>query len=241
MEPLLSTHRPAFAHCGQHLRPVILVVDDEQGVHESCHVLLDDQYDLLGALDGPTALKMMDSHRVDLVLLDLRLPGVEGIKVLAKIHETKPQINVIVVTAVMSVRSAVEAMKVGAFHYLTKPFNGEEVCSLIKAALASYGDAALVLRRPLSDATNVRGACVLFVGSELGPLVTLKLALERYVAANVAVNTTLALRSHVCFGGLPGSALAIIVATSRAPTRRSIPGSPMEVSKHECLRGQWIL
>jgi CheY-like chemotaxis protein len=100
------THAPELADGMHHHRPVILVVDDERGVHEFCHALLGDQYDLLGAHDGPTALATLDSHNVDLVLLDLRLPGIDGLEVLAQINETRPQLKVIVLTAVMSVRTA---------------------------------------------------------------------------------------------------------------------------------------
>ena len=173
-----------------------MVVDDEPGVHESCHALLADQYDLLGAHDGPTALTTLESHSVDLVLLDLRLPGLGGLDVLARINETRPQLKVIVLTAVTSVRTAVEAMKIGAFHYLTKPFSGEELCLLIKAALGNDREEAggLHRHRRASRAPENSGASVLFVGNELGPLVTLKLALERYVVADVAGNTTIALR-----------------------------------------------
>jgi len=190
------THAPELADGMHHHRPVILVVDDERGVHEFCHALLGDQYDLLGAHDGPAALAALDSHNVDLVLLDLRLPGVYGLEILAQINDTRPQLKVIILTAVMSVRTAVEAMKNGAFHYLTKPFSGEELCLLIKAALRSdRADACFLPRRYLASRhPQGPGASVLFVGSALGPLVTLKLVLEQYVMADVAANTTIALR-----------------------------------------------
>ena len=191
-----STHGPELAVGVHHHRPVILIVDDERGVHEFCRALLGDQYDLLGAHDGPAALAILDSHDVDLVLLDLRLPGVYGLELLAQITATRPQIKVIILTAVLSVRTAVEAMRNGAFHYLTKPFSGEELCLLIKAALRSdREDPRLLPRRHRSSRhTQGAGASVLFVGSALGPLVTLKLMLEQYVKADVAANTTIALR-----------------------------------------------
>jgi DNA-binding response OmpR family regulator/AraC-like DNA-binding protein len=179
-----------------HYRPVILIVDNERGVHEFCQALLADQYDLLRAHDGPAALASLDSHSVDLVLLDLRLPGVYGLEMLAQIHAIRPQLKVIILTGVLSVRTAVEAMRNGAFHYLTKPFSGEELCLLIKAALRTdREDARVVPRRHLASPHTQRpGASVLFVGSALGPLVTLKLMLEQYVMADVAANTTSALR-----------------------------------------------
>jgi AraC-like DNA-binding protein/ActR/RegA family two-component response regulator len=196
LEPGPLTEAAEVADGEHHHRPVILVVDDERGVHESCHALLGDQYDLLGAHDGPAALATLDSHDVDLVLLDLQLPGVYGLEILAQINATRPQLKVIILTAVLSVRTAVEAMRNGAFHYLTKPFSGEELCLLIKAALRSNRDEARFLPRPrlASRHSQGPGASVLFVGSALGPLVTLKLMLEQYVMADVAATTTIALR-----------------------------------------------
>jgi AraC-like DNA-binding protein/ActR/RegA family two-component response regulator len=196
IEPGPFTHGPASTVGGYHDRPVILIVDDERGVHEFCHALLDDQHDLLGAYEGSTALSILGSHHVDLVLLDLRLPGVYGLELLAQITDTQPQIKVIILSAVLSVRTAVEAMRNGAFHYLTKPFSGEELCLLIKAALRSDGDDAHFLpkRDRASRHTQGAGARVLFVGSALGPLVALKLMLEQYVKADVAASTTIALR-----------------------------------------------
>ena len=118
-------------------------------------------------------------------MLDLRLPGVYGLELLAQITATRPQIKVIILTVVLSVRTAVEAMRNGAFHYLTKPFSGEELCLLIKAALRSDRDdhGFLPRRHRSSRDTQGAGASVLFVGSALGPLVTLKLMLEQYVKA----------------------------------------------------------
>jgi DNA-binding response OmpR family regulator/AraC-like DNA-binding protein len=129
------------------------------------------------------------------MLLDLRLPGIDGLEVLAQVRDTRPQLKVIVVTAVMSVRMAVEAMKHGAFDYLTKPFSGEELCLLIKAALRRDRQTTCAPGRGQSDPqSRAPAASVLLVGKALGLLVTLKLLLQRYGLVEVVVNTTLALR-----------------------------------------------
>jgi len=104
-------------------RPVVLVVDDDPGVRESFRLILEDHYEVVDVPDGPGALDVVRASAVDLVLLDIRLPGIdEGIEV-------------ILVTAVKTVRTAVAAMKLGAFDYLTKPFEEDELLTLSRRAL----------------------------------------------------------------------------------------------------------
>ena len=103
-------------------RPLVLVVDDDPGLRESLRVILEDDYEVLDVPDGFQALEVVRSYQVDLVLLDIRMPGMDGITVLERMKALDEQIEVILVTAVMEVRSAVAAMKLGAFDYITKPF-----------------------------------------------------------------------------------------------------------------------
>jgi DNA-binding NtrC family response regulator len=117
------------------LRPVILVVDDEPGLRESFRLILDDDYEVIDVPDGPTALDVVKSAQVDLVLLDIRLPGMDGIEVLERIKAFDESVEVVLVTAVRTVRTAVAAMKLGAFDYLTKPFEEDELLSLVQRAL----------------------------------------------------------------------------------------------------------
>ncbi len=116
-------------------RPVVLVVDDDPGVRESFRLILEDHYDVVDAPDGPGALDVVRASAVDLVLLDIRLPGMDGIEVLERIKALDEGIEVILVTAVKTVRTAVAAMKLGAFDYLTKPFEEDELLSLSRRAL----------------------------------------------------------------------------------------------------------
>src|SRR5216117_1121445 len=116
-------------------RPVILVVDDDSGVRESFRLILEDHYDVLDVPDGPRALDVASASQIDLVLLDIRLPGMDGIEVLERIKAIDEGIEVILVTAVKTVRTAVAAMKLGAFDYLTKPFEQDEELQLIRSAL----------------------------------------------------------------------------------------------------------
>ena len=116
-------------------RPVILVVDDDPGVRESFRLILEDHYDVVDVPDGPSALDVVRASPMDLVLLDIRLPGMDGIEVLERIKTIDERVEVILVTAVKTVRTAVAAMKLGAFDYLTKPFEEDELLSLASRAL----------------------------------------------------------------------------------------------------------
>src|SRR5262245_8310463 len=117
------------------LRPTILVVDDDPGLRESFRLILDEDYELLEAPDGRQALDIVQSRQVDLVLLDIRLPEMDGIEVLERIKAVDDGIEVILVTAVKTVKTAVAAMKLGAFDYVTKPFEEDELLTLVRRAL----------------------------------------------------------------------------------------------------------
>src|SRR2546426_5056661 len=119
----------------QGVRPVVLVVDDDHGVRESFRLILEDRYEVLEAADGRQALERLRASPVDLVLLDIRLPEMDGIEVLERMKAVDDGVEVILVTAVKTVRIAVDAMKLGAFDYLTKPFDEDELLSLIRRAL----------------------------------------------------------------------------------------------------------
>jgi DNA-binding NtrC family response regulator len=126
---------PASPEGPRGLRPVILVVDDEPGLRESFHLILDEDFEVIDVPDGTAALDVVRSSQVDLVLLDIRLPGMDGIEVLERIKGIDEGVEVVLVTAVRTVRTAVAAMKLGAFDYLTKPFEEDELLSLVRRAL----------------------------------------------------------------------------------------------------------
>jgi two-component system response regulator AtoC len=116
---------------------VILVVDDEALVRWSLRERLNaDGYDILEAGLASEALERLSAiDSIDLVLLDYKLPDGDGLTVLRRIKETSPEIQVILMTAFSSVETAVEAMKLGAYHYVNKPFNLDEVVMLVEKAL----------------------------------------------------------------------------------------------------------
>ncbi|MFA5104014.1 MAG: sigma-54 dependent transcriptional regulator [Candidatus Margulisiibacteriota bacterium] len=116
-------------------RKNILVIDDEKGVRESIKMTLKDKYRILEAADGKSALAKMLKEPVDLVLLDVNLPDTNGIKLLKEIKRIDETVNVIMITADNCVKTAVHAMKLGAYDYINKPFNIEELLLLTEKAI----------------------------------------------------------------------------------------------------------
>ena len=116
-------------------RGTVLVVDDEEGVRASVRVILEETCDVLEAENGAAALDLLRVHEVDLVMLDQRMPGEPGIEVLPRVLAVDPTTVVVLVTAVREVRTAVEALKRGAYDYLTKPFDVDDILLLAQRAL----------------------------------------------------------------------------------------------------------
>ena len=115
--------------------PSILVVDDEQLIRWSLTSRLTEEgYRVSEAATAAEALKRV-REGVDLVLLDYRLPDMDGLAVLKEIKENQPDTLVIMLTAYSSVDTAVEAMRQGAYHYANKPFNIDEIVLLVEKAL----------------------------------------------------------------------------------------------------------
>jgi DNA-binding NtrC family response regulator len=107
-----------------HKKISILVVDDELSIRESLSGWLQqDGYEVASAADGPTALSMLQSRHYDIMLLDVKIPQMDGITVLKRLKETEAETAVVMMTAHGTIQDAVEAMKVGAYDYLLKPFD----------------------------------------------------------------------------------------------------------------------
>ena len=115
-------------------RPVVLVIDDEAGVRESLRIILQDDFEVLEAADGAAALEIVRARRIDVALLDVRMPGEHGPAVLPRILALSETIAVILMTAVPQVRTAVEAIKAGAYDYVIKPFEPDEILLLVRQA-----------------------------------------------------------------------------------------------------------
>lgn len=117
-------------------RPRIMVVDDELGPRESLRMLLMDNYEVLTAENGKIAMEYLNHGGVDLAILDIRMPDINGIDLLAQIKAKAPDTEVVMITAYASVNTATNAMRYGAFDYLIKPFDRESVDNVVKKGLS---------------------------------------------------------------------------------------------------------
>jgi two-component system, NtrC family, response regulator AtoC len=112
----------------------ILVVDDENGVRESFNMVLKDDYHVLLAGTGQQAMDVFKKNSIDLILLDILLPDVNGLDLLSKLVKTDPNSEIIMVTAVNEIQTAVQAIKLGAYEYIIKPFVVDDVLAVIRRA-----------------------------------------------------------------------------------------------------------
>jgi DNA-binding NtrC family response regulator len=114
----------------------ILVVDDEEIVLKSCRKILErGGHQVSTSLSGQEAFDLMEKEPFDIVITDMKMPGIDGIEVLKKVREKYPDVVVIVITGYSTVQSAVQAMKLGAFDYIPKPFTPDEVLVVIEKAM----------------------------------------------------------------------------------------------------------
>ena len=114
----------------------ILVVDDEEIVIRSClRILGDRDYVVEAVQDGLEALRRVEENQYDVIILDIMMPKIDGLEVLQRVKETHPDIDVIMVTGLSQIDTAVRAMKLGAFDYLPKPFDPDELKLVVHRAL----------------------------------------------------------------------------------------------------------
>ena len=125
----------------------ILIIDDEEVLQDVLVSLVESQgWTPLSATTGEEGLRLLKEEQIDLVLLDLMLPGMSGLEVLRQIRSEDPDLVVVVITAFSSIEGAIEAMREGAFHYISKPFKNEEVLLTVRKGLE---------RRQLSEENRV--------------------------------------------------------------------------------------
>jgi two-component system, NtrC family, response regulator AtoC len=137
----------------------VLVVDDEEIVRESLSGWLEkDGYTVDVAPDGPTALDRIRGEPWSIVLLDLKMPGMDGLQVLEESRKLQPDAVVVIMTAYATVNTAVTAMKTGAYDYLVKPFDPEELSLLIEKIVSQQAlvHENIVLRKALKQTYGFR-------------------------------------------------------------------------------------
>jgi len=113
----------------------ILIVDDELGVRESIRMILKPKYEVYTAADGEEALQCIEKDKIDIVTLDLKMPGISGIDVLKQIKDHNADIEVVVISAHGTPQNLQEAVRYGAGEFITKPFNAPDLIDSICKSL----------------------------------------------------------------------------------------------------------
>lgn len=113
----------------------ILIIDDEKNIRTTLRQSLKQDYEVETAVNGEDGIAKIKENDFELVLLDMKLPGIDGMEVLKEMRELDKQADVIMITGFANVETAVEAMKLGAIDYLRKPFSPEEIRGLVKEVM----------------------------------------------------------------------------------------------------------
>ncbi len=118
----------------------ILVIDDEAIVRKSCErTLIPEGYDVRVATSGKEGIELMEKEAFSLVLLDLKMPDMDGIDVLNKINTTWPDIKVVMITGYSTVETAVQALRLGAYNFIEKPFTPDTLLGAVKEVFEKSG------------------------------------------------------------------------------------------------------
>ena len=114
----------------------ILIVDDEKNIRLTLEKCLTENYDIVTAVNGEDALNKFEVDKFEVVLLDMKLPGLDGLEILEKIKKKDKEVKVVIITGYGSVETAVETMKLGAIDYLRKPFTPDEIKEVVNEVIA---------------------------------------------------------------------------------------------------------
>jgi len=121
----------ALPHPMVHKQKTVLIVDDDEGMRDTLTAILKRDYRVLRVSSGEAALPILNREDIDLMLLDVRLPGISGFEVLRIVKENYGLIEVVMISAITEVETAVQAMKHGAYHYITKDFDYDQLRSIV--------------------------------------------------------------------------------------------------------------
>ncbi len=110
----------------------VLIVDDELGPRESLRMILRPLYEVITASNGEEALQHLQQGKIDLITLDLKMPGISGLDVLREIKKMKLDVPVIIITAYGTLTNAHEAIRYGAVDFISKPYNAPDILSIVR-------------------------------------------------------------------------------------------------------------
>ena len=136
-EPLIAKSNPVEGDSTmfRKRRGTLLVVDDEDGPRQSLRVIFKDEYDMLMAEDGPTAIELAQKHPIDVAVLDIRMAGMSGIDVLERLKYVNPSIEVIMMTAFETTDTIRQALRLRACDYINKPFDLATIRAAVSQAM----------------------------------------------------------------------------------------------------------
>lgn len=117
------------------LRSKILVVDDEEGARDALQVILEDEFDVTTAASGAEALHLCQHTHFDLIFLDVSMPEIDGIETLKRLKALSERMDVVMISASDRAQMAVQSIKLGAYDYITKPFEADDILSSVKRVL----------------------------------------------------------------------------------------------------------
>ncbi|MBU8923500.1 MAG: sigma-54 dependent transcriptional regulator [Bacteroidales bacterium] len=138
----------------------VLIVDDEESIRTSLEKLLSyEKYGVFTAPDGESALRVVSDERIDIVLLDIKMPGMDGLEVLGKMKEIRPELPVIIISGHGTISTAVEATKLGAFDFLEKPIDLDRMLLTLRNGIkqGELSTQNLRLRKQISGNTEIVG------------------------------------------------------------------------------------
>lgn len=122
------------------MKPTIIVIDDDASLRRVLEFNLQEEgYEVFPCSSGEEGLRLVDEHNPEVVITDVKMPGMDGLAILKAVRERAPETLVIIITAYGAVENAVQAMKLGAYDYVTKPFNREELKLTVRKALQLKG------------------------------------------------------------------------------------------------------
>ena len=131
----------------------LLIVDDEEGPRQSLRVIFKDEFDLLMASDGATAIELAQKNKIDVAVLDIRMAGMSGIEVLERLKYVAPRIEVVMMTAFETTDTMRQALRLRACDYINKPFD----ISTIRAAVATAMQRRVLESEILSKSEELQG------------------------------------------------------------------------------------